>query len=120
MSAMLNDIEVHKQNMLAMASADYSCATDLADWLVKNLQIPFRKSHHITGAIVKMAEQQNLPLHMLSLEQMQTICPQINQTVFSCLQVENSVNSKTSYGGTAISSVKQQIELANQYLQQML
>jgi len=120
MSAMLNDIEVHKQNMLAMASADYSCATDLADWLVKNLQIPFRKSHHITGAIVKMAEQQNLPLHMLSLEQMQTICPQINQTVFSCLQVENSVNSKISYGGTAISSVKQQIELANQYLQQML
>ena len=118
MSAMLYDIEVHKQNMLDMASADYSCATDLADWLVKNLQSPFRKSHHITGAIVKMAEQLNLPLHMLNLEQMQKICPKINQNVFTCLQVENSVNSKTSYGGTSINSVKQQIQLANQYLQQ--
>jgi argininosuccinate lyase len=119
MSVMLADISVNKENMLNMASADYSCATDLADWLVKNLQFPFRKSHHITGAIVKMAEQQNSPLHLLSLAQMQTICPEINEEIFTCLQVENSVNSKNSYGGTSISSVKQQLQLAEQYLQNL-
>ncbi len=119
MSAMLVDMSVHAQNMLNMASADYSCATDLADWLVKNLQLPFRKSHHITGAIVKMAEQQNLPLHLLSLQQMQTICPQINENIFTCLQVHHSVNSKNSYGGTATTSVQQQIQLAEQYLQNL-
>jgi argininosuccinate lyase len=59
-------------------------------------------------------------LDWVFLEQMQKICPEINQNIFICLQVENSVNSKTSYGGTSIDSVQQQIKLANQYLQQML
>jgi argininosuccinate lyase len=117
-TAMLADASICSDNMLKMASADYSCATDLADWLVKNLHIPFRQAHHITGSIVKLAEQQACDLHQLSLAEMQKICPQINNDIFSCLQAQNSVNSRNSYGGTATNQVEYQLQQAQKYIKE--
>ena len=99
-----------------MASCDYSCATDIADWLVKNLKIPFRQSHHITGSIVKMAEEKGLELHQLKLSDMQKIEKEITQDIFNFLDPLKSINSRKSYGGTASSEVKKQIENAQKYL----
>jgi argininosuccinate lyase len=102
-------MEINKDKMLAMASADYSCATDLADWLVINLQIPFRKAHHITGLIVKKAESLSLDLHEMKLGDLQKIEPKINKKIFNFLNVVNSVNSRQSHGGTSPIEVKKQI-----------
>jgi argininosuccinate lyase len=99
-----------------MASADYSCATDLADWLVKNLQIPFRKAHHITGSIVKIAESKNIDLSKMKLSELQKIEPKINKNIFDFLTVKNSVNSRKSYGGTSPEMVKLQIAQAKNFL----
>ena len=116
MAGMIIDMKINHDKMLAMASSDYSCATDLADWLVKNLKIPFRQSHHITGSIVKMAEEKNLQLHELKLNDLQKIEKKITKDIFNFLEVKSSVNSRTSYGGTAPSMVKKQIIEAQKYL----
>jgi argininosuccinate lyase len=106
---MLKDLDVNKENMLKMAGDGFSTATDLADFLVKNLGIPFRKCHHITGQIVKLAEQKNCDLADLSLAEMQKIESKISKEIFSVLTVENSVKSRTSFGGTSPKSVKEAI-----------
>jgi argininosuccinate lyase len=116
MAGMVDDMKINHDKMLAMASRDYSCATDLADWLVKNLKIPFRQSHHITGSIVKMAEDKNLQLHELKLSDLQKIEKKISKDIFNFLDVKNSVNSRESYGGTAPIMVKKQIIEAQKYL----
>jgi len=116
MAGMILDMKINHDKMLAMASSDYSCATDLADWLVKNLKIPFRQSHHITGLIVKMAEDKNLQLHELKLSDLQKIEKKITKDIFNFLEVKSSVNSRTSYGGTAPLMVKKQIIEAQKYL----
>ena len=116
MAGMVEDMKINHDKMLAMASSDYSCATDLADWLVKNLKIPFRQSHHITGSIVKMAEDKNLQLHELKLSDLQKIEKKISKDIFNFLDVKNSVNSRESYGGTAPIMVKKQIIEAQKYL----
>jgi argininosuccinate lyase len=116
MAGMILDMKINHDKMLAMASSDYSCATDLADWLVKNLKIPFRQSHHITGSIVKMAEEKNLQLHELKLSDLQKIEKKITKDIFNFLEVKSSVNSRTSYGGTAPLMVKKQIIEAQKYL----
>ena len=116
MALMIDDMSLNAENMLKMASQDYSCATDLADWLVKNLNLPFRQCHHLTGAIVKMAEEKNLHLHELKLSDMQKIEPKITKEIFNFLDVKNSVKSRNSYGGTSPSQVKIQIENAKKYL----
>ena len=116
MAGMIDDMKINHDKMLAMASSDYSCATDLADWLVKNLKIPFRQSHHITGSIVKMAEDKNLQLHELKLSDLQKIEKKISKDIFNFLDVKNSVNSRESYGGTAPIMVKKQIIEAQKYL----
>ena len=108
----ISDMEINKDKMLAMASADYSCATDLADWLVINLQIPFRKAHHITGLIVKKAESLSLDLHEMKLGDFQKIEPKITKNIFNFLNVVNSVNSRQSYGGTSPLAIKNQISQA--------
>lgn len=118
MAAMINDLKINQEKMLTMASADFSCATDLADWLVKNLKIPFRQTHHIAGSIVKMAEAKGVALHELELAEMQKIEKKITKEVFDYLQVEASVASRNSYGGTAPVEVKKQIILAEKFLQQ--
>jgi len=116
MALMIEDMAINKENMLKMASMDYSCATDLADWLVQKLNLPFRQCHHLTGAIVKMAEEKNLDLHQLKLSDMQKIEPRITKEIFNFLDVKNSVKSRNSYGGTSPSQVKLQIETAKKYL----
>ena len=116
MALMIDDMSVNAENMLKMASQDYSCATDLADWLVKNVNLPFRQCHHLTGEIVKMAEEKNLHLHELKLSDMQKIEPRITKEIFNFLDVKNSVKSRNSYGGTSPLQVKIQIENAKKYL----
>jgi argininosuccinate lyase len=98
---MVNDMIVKKENMLKMAGSGYSTATDLADFLVKNLKLPFRKCHHITGQIVKLAEDKNCILADLSLKEMQKIEPKITKSIYEVLTVKNSVKSRVSYGGTS-------------------
>ncbi len=116
MSGMIADMKVNKDKMHAMASADYSCATDIADWLVKNLKIPFRDAHHVTGSIVKMAETKGLELHQLKLAEMQKIEKKITNKIFEVLSVENSTASRTSFGGTSPVQVKEQIKAAKLFL----
>jgi len=117
MSGMVLDMSINKEKMLAMSKTGYSTATDLADWLVKNLQIPFRDAHHITGTIVKMAEEKNLDLHQLKISDLQKVEKKISAKIFDVLSVENSVNSRTSFGGTSNSAVKSQIAIAKKFLQ---
>jgi len=112
MSAMIADMKINKDKMRAMAGLGYSTATDLADWLVKNLKIPFRDAHHITGSIVKMAETKGVELHELKLSDMQKFEKKINAKIFEVLSVENSVASRTSIGGTSQLRVKEEIARA--------
>ena len=116
MSGMIADMKVNKNNMEKMAGSDFSCATDIADWLVKNLKMPFRNAHHITGAIVKMAEEKNINLEELKLADMQKIEKKITKDIFEVLSPENSVNSRKSYGGTARSEVEKQIKNAQKLI----
>jgi len=105
MTGMVGDMTPMPQAMRAAAGRGYSTATDLADWLVRELKMPFRDAHHATGAIVKQAETKGCDLDALSLEEMKRVEPRITKAVFSVLSVENSVKSRTSYGGTAPQNV---------------
>jgi len=108
---MMSDFEVNVEAMRASAIYGHSTATDLADYLVQNFKLPFRQAHHITGVIVKLANEKKCNLWDLPLEEMQKIEPRITSDVFNVLTLETSVNSKKSYGGTAIENVKKMIEL---------
>jgi len=96
--------------MQAAAGAGYSTATDLADWLVRALGLPFREAHHVTGRIVELASQSGRDLDDLALEEMQAVEPKITAEIFDVLGVDNSVKSRVSYGGTAPANVKAQAE----------
>ena len=91
------------------ASAGFSTATDLADWLVREIDLPFRDAHHVTGSLVAMAEQKGCDLPDLSLQDMQSVHAGITSGVFDVLGVHNSVASRTSYGGTAPVRVREQV-----------
>lgn len=106
---MISDLQVKKENMYKMAKGGFSTATDLADWLVINLGLPFRKCHHITGKIVKLAEEKSCDLADLSLKEMQKIESGISKEIYQVLTVENSVKSRNSFGGTSPKSVKEAI-----------
>ena len=110
MTGMAADMTPHKENLAVAAGTAYSTATDLADWLVRALAMPFRDAHHSTGAIVALAEKQGKALHELSLEDMQTVQPQIHKGVFDVLSPAASVASRTSYGGTAPDNVRAQVK----------
>ena len=101
LSGMVDDMEPVAETMQKAAGYGFSTATDLADWLVRELKMPFRQAHHVTGSIVAAAEKRGVDLGELPLEAMQEVEPSINDSVFSVLSVENSVASRTSYGGTA-------------------
>ena len=103
---MVEDMEPNAEAMRAAASARLSTATDLADWLVRTLRVPFREAHHVTGAIVKAAEGRGLALEEMPLAALQEIEPKITKDVYSVLTVENSVKSRTSCGGTAPQNVR--------------
>ncbi len=109
MTGMVGDMNFNREKMAAAAGSGFSTATDLADWLVRTLNMPFRNAHHVTGEIVALAEKNQCTLEQLSLEQMQAVEPQITLEVFDVLGVQNSVKSRTSYGGTAPKNVQAQI-----------
>ncbi|MEZ5818473.1 MAG: argininosuccinate lyase [Hyphomicrobiaceae bacterium] len=106
MGGMIQDLEPEPEVMRAAAGAGYSTATDLADWLVRTLKLPFRDAHHATGAIVRLAETRGETLEELPLEAMQAIEPRITADVLKVLSVDASVRSRTSYGGTAPQNVR--------------
>ncbi len=110
MEGMVRDMSANRPQLAAAAGSGFSTATDLADWLVRVLGLPFRDAHHITGSLVALAEKQGCDLPDLSLEQMQSEHEGITEDVFTVLGVENSVNSRMSYGGTAPAQVRAQVE----------
>ncbi len=105
-TGMVDDMEPDARAMRAAAGGGYSTATDLADWLVRTLKLPFREAHHATGRIVAAAEAGNLPLEKVPLAVMQVVEPRITDDVFTVLSPEKSVASRKSYGGTAPQNVR--------------
>ncbi len=111
-SGMVRDLTVDAEAMRRVAASGYSTATDLADWIVRKLDLPFREAHHITGRLVKLAESKGCDLAELPLAEMQRVEPRISKDVFSVLTVEKSVASRTSRGGTAPQNVRRAIAAA--------
>jgi len=110
MAGMATDLEPVVENMAKAAGAGFSTATDLADWLVRELDLPFRDAHHITGAAVKRAESLGCGLADLPLADLQALEPRIDDGVYKVLTPQASVASRTSYGGTAPDQVRSQIQ----------
>ncbi len=108
MTGMIGDLEPETSRMKKAAGEGYATATDLADWMVRNLKIPFRDAHHRTGRIVAKAAETGVPLHRLPLATMREIEPRIGEDVFNVLSVDRSVKSRTSFGGTAPKNVRAQ------------
>jgi argininosuccinate lyase len=109
MEGMIRDLKAHPDNLRAAASSGFSTATDLADWLVREAGLPFREAHHVTGRLVALAESERKDLPDLTLDQMKSAHSAITEGVFAVLGVDNSVKSRTSYGGTAPDQVRAQI-----------
>jgi len=109
MTGMAGDLIVEESAMARAAAAGHATATDLADWLVKELGLPFRQAHHLTGAAVKRAEALGCELWELSLADLQVLEPRITGDVYKVLTPRASVESRTSYGGTAPAQVRAQI-----------
>jgi argininosuccinate lyase len=110
MTGMVGDMEPDVARMAAAAAEGYSTATDLADWLVRTLKLPFREAHHVTGRIVAKAAEAGVALDKLPLKVMQAIEPRITKSVFGILSVANSVKSRMAYGGTAPKNVRREAE----------
>jgi len=110
MAGMVTDMQPNKERLAEAAGAAYSTATDLADWLVRKLNMPFRNAHHVTGTIVAMAEKQDVTLDALALSDMQKVEPKITKDVYSVLTPLASAKSRVSYGGTAPREVKKQVK----------
>ncbi|MEG3154367.1 argininosuccinate lyase [Sphingomonas sp. RB1R13] len=112
MAGMIADLEFVPARMRAAAAAGHATATDLADWLVREADVPFREAHHVAGRAVAVAEAAGIPLDGLSLEQLQAVDPRITDGALACLSVESSVASRTSAGGTAPDRVREAIAAA--------
>jgi argininosuccinate lyase len=108
MTGMVLDLVPDQARMKLAAGEGYATATDLADWLVRTLKMPFRDAHHVTGRIVAAASKDGVALHQLPLQAMQVIEPKITAETLAVLAVEASVKSRTSYGGTAPKNVRAQ------------
>lgn len=106
MTGMVETLAVNEEAMRGAASRGFSTATDLADWLVRTLGLPFREAHHATGALVAKAEKKGVDLDRLTLDEMREVEPGITDEVYSVLGVDNSVASRTSFGGTAPDNVR--------------
>ncbi len=107
-TGMVRDILPNEKNMRAAAATGFSTATDLADWLVSTLKMPFRDAHHVTGSLVAIAEAKGCDLSGLSLAEMQGLEPRISKDIYKVLTVEASVASRKSFGGTAPANVKRE------------
>jgi len=110
MAGMIRDMRPDAAAMRAAAGVGFTTATDLADWLVQALKIPFRQSHHIAGRAVKLAEEKGVGLEELSLEELQTVEPRATKEALKRLTVEASVASRASHGGTAPANVRAQVK----------
>jgi argininosuccinate lyase len=110
MAGMVRDLKANSERMRAVAAADYSVATDLADWLVRELGLPFRQAHHVTGRLVGLAADKGVDLDQLSLAEMQTVEPKIDKGVYGVLTVEASVKARKSLGGTAPANVARAVK----------
>ena len=109
MAGMVRDMTPREEALRVAAASGFSTATDLADWLVRRLGLPFREAHHVTGSLVRMAEDRGVDLPDLTLADMQEVHPGIIAEVYEVLGVDNSVASRASYGGTAPAQVRAQI-----------
>jgi argininosuccinate lyase len=108
MTGMVLDLQPDPERMKRAAGDGYATATDLADWLVRTLKMPFREAHHVTGRIVARAAADGVGLHEMPLKAMQEIEPRISREALAVLTVESSVRSRTSFGGTAPKNVRAQ------------
>jgi argininosuccinate lyase len=108
MTGMIKDMTANKDVMKKAAGSGYATATDLADWLVRTLKMPFRDAHHVTGKIVRLAAKKGVDLEALTLKDMQSVEPKITAKLFDVLGVEKSVKSRTSHGGTAPANVRRE------------
>ncbi len=108
MTGMVGDLTVNREKMREAASSGFSTATDVADWLVRVANVPFREAHHITGRVVALAEQRGIGLESLTIEDFKSIDARIDSRIHKVLGVENSVRSRVSYGGTAPDNVLEQ------------
>ena len=106
---MLKNISPNKKRMLELANSGYITATDLADYLVKNYSISFRKAYQKTSSIINLAEKKKKRLDELSLEELKIIEPKLTEDVLKVFDLKNSVNSKKSYGGTSFENIKKMI-----------
>ncbi len=111
MAGMVADMEANTEALRAAAASGFSTATDLADWLVREAGLPFRDAHHVTGALVALAENKGCDLPDLSLDEMKSAHASITEAVYDVLGVDNSVKSRTSFGGTAPENVLSMVEL---------
>jgi argininosuccinate lyase len=116
MTGMIETLTFNSDAMRAAVMRGYATATDLADWLVRALRVPFREAHHITGTAVKLAETRGVMLHELALTDLQNIDARITQDVFAVLDVNASMRSRTSFGGTAPVQVQARIDEARKEL----
>ena len=113
-AGMVRDMTVNEARMRQATDGGFLTATDLADWLVRALGLPFRNAHHVTGSLVRLAESRDCRLQDLSLADMQGVEPRITDAVFSVLGVDQSVASRTSFGGTAPENVRRAVKTARE------
>jgi argininosuccinate lyase len=116
MTGMVAETTFRVERMRAAAELGYATATDLADWLVRQADIPFREAHHITGAAVKLAESRGVALDKLPLAGLQAIDARIDERVYTALSVEASVAARASHGGTAPDEVRKRVAEAREAL----
>ncbi len=116
MTGMVASITFRTDRMRALAESGFATATDLADWLVRDADVPFREAHHITGRVVKLAEERGCGLADVPLDMLQMIDPRITSAVYTVLTVDASVSSRTSLGGTAPLRVREAITAARAVL----
>jgi len=111
MTGMVSDMQANRDALAAAAGSGFATATDLADWLAREAGLPFRDAHHVTGALVALAESQGCDLAELALDDMKGVHGAISESVYDVLTVEASVASRQSYGGTAPIRVREQVAL---------
>lgn len=110
MAGMIGDLKAQPENMLSAAGNGHATATDLADWLTRELNMPFREAHHATGRLVRLADEHQCSLSELQLKQMQEIEPRITAALYKVLTVEDSIASRQSLGGTSPACVQREVD----------
>jgi argininosuccinate lyase len=116
MAGMVETVTFNTDRMRAAAETGHATATDLADWLVREADVPFREAHHFTGRAVRLADERGAKLWELDLEALRTVDERIEAGVFNVLSPDASVKSRTSFGGTAPAQVRKRIEAARKVL----